>query len=122
MLYVVKNSFSADAFQYAISLTDLGNLTMFFGGLISNRRLLINDKTFDIDAGWLWFSKSNQNHASFFIIPKYHRAVRRKANLEVTGEEKPITRLRRRKASKLHREKIRCERQPIFLILAYEIM
>ena len=36
----------------------------------------------------------------------YRRAVRRKANLEVTGEEKPKTRLRRRKANKgLCREK-----------------
>ena len=31
---------------------------------------------------------------------KYRRAVRRKANLEVTGDEKPKTRLRRRKANK----------------------
>ena len=30
----------------------------------------------------------------------YRRAVRRKVNLEVTGEEKPKTRLRRRKANK----------------------
>ena len=36
----------------------------------------------------------------------YRRAVRRKANVEVTGEEKPKTRLRRRKANKrLCREK-----------------
>ena len=36
----------------------------------------------------------------------YRRTVRRKANLEVTGEEKPKTRLRRRKANKrLFREK-----------------
>ena len=40
------------------------------------------------------------------ITISYRRAVRRKANLEVTGEEKPKTRLRRRKANKrLCREK-----------------
>ena len=36
----------------------------------------------------------------------YRRAVRRKPNLEVTGEEKPKTRIRRRKPNKrLFREK-----------------
>ena len=34
------------------------------------------------------------------IQATYHRAVQRKTNLEVTGEEKPKTRLRRRKANK----------------------
>ena len=38
-----------------------------------------------------------------WLVPRYKslypRAVRRKANLEVTGDEKPKTRLRRRKAS-----------------------
>ena len=44
----------------------------------------------------------NKNKKNFV----YRRAVRRKANLEVTGEEKPKTSLRRRKANKrLCREK-----------------
>ena len=41
-----------------------------------------------------------------YILYINRRAVRRKDNLEVTGEEKPKTRLRRRKANKrLCREK-----------------
>ena len=53
---------------------------------------------------------------------KYRRAVRRKANLEVTGEEKPKTRLRRRKANKrLCREKkpvwaLSDEEKPVSLV------
>ena len=42
----------------------------------------------------------------------YRRAVRRKANLEVTGEEKPKTRLRRRKANK----RLCCEKRPVYAL------
>ena len=60
------------------------------------------------------------SHISNYI---YRRAVRRKANLEVTGEEKPKTRLRRRKANKrLCREKrpvcaLPDEKKPVFAAL-----
>ena len=53
---------------------------------------------------------------------RYRRAVQRKANLEVTGEEKPKTRLRRRKANKrLGREKkpvctLPYEEKPVSLV------
>ena len=66
---------------------------------------------------------SRNNTGNNLRISIYRRAVRRKANLEVTGEEKPKTRLRRRKANKrLCREKrpvcaLPDEKKPVFAAL-----
>ena len=44
-------------------------------------------------------SRHGRRHVDFLEYLEYRRAVRRKANLEVIGEEKPKMPVRRRKAT-----------------------
>ena len=58
----------------------------------------------------LW--KKSKDVLSEDFLRLYRHAVRRKANLEVTGVEKPKTRLRRRKANK----RLCREEKPVSLV------